>query len=141
MGPAVKNTHEASALLQALCQQPGVTLEIPASDDWDVIHQLMREGDLSARLCTVAYLAALAISKGWRLVSFNRDFERFGDLQRLSLSSGGPSDQPTLIQLSDGLKFRILMQQRCSAKTSRCGDPGISNGKPMQRLDPGGFQQ
>ena len=32
MGPAVKTTHEASALLQALCQQPGVKLTIPASD-------------------------------------------------------------------------------------------------------------
>ena len=49
----------------------------------------MREGNLQARLCTDAYLAALAISNGWRLVSFDRDFERFGGLQRLSLSSGG----------------------------------------------------
>ena len=89
MGPVVKTTREASALLQALCQQPGVKLTIPASDGWDMFHQLMRERDLSARLCTDAYLAALAISNGWRLVSFDRDFERFGGLQRLSLSSGG----------------------------------------------------
>ena len=45
MGPAVKNTHEASALLQALCQQ-------------------QRLG----------------------LVRFDREFERFGDLQRLPLN-------------------------------------------------------
>ena len=89
MGPDVKTTHEASAILQSLCQQPGVSLAIPASDGWDVFHQLMRARDLSARLCTDAYLAALAISNGWRLVSFDRDFERFGDLQRLSLRSGG----------------------------------------------------
>ena len=62
---------------------------IPASDGWDVFHQLMRESDLSARLCTDAYLAVLAISNGWRLVSFNRNFERFVGLQPLSLSSGG----------------------------------------------------
>ena len=49
----------------------------------------MRERTISARLYTAAYLAALTISNGWRLVSFDRDFERFGDLQRLSLSSGG----------------------------------------------------
>jgi hypothetical protein len=42
---------------------------------------------------------------------------------------------------NNGLEFRILMQQRGPAQTNRCGDPGISNGKPMQRLDPGGFQQ
>ena len=86
MGPAVQTTYEASAILQSLCQQPGVSLAIPASDGWDVFHQLMREGNLTTRLCTNAYLAALAISNGWRLVSFDRDFERFGDLQRLPLN-------------------------------------------------------
>ena len=86
MGPAIKTTYEASAILQALCQQPGVSLAIPTIYGWDVFHQLMREGDLSARLCTDAYLAALAISNGWRLVSFDRDFERFGDLQQLPLN-------------------------------------------------------
>lgn len=89
MGPAFKTSHEASALLQALCRQPGVSLAISASDGWDVFHQLMRKGDLSARLCTDAYLAALAISNGWRLVSFDRDFERFGEMQRLLISTGG----------------------------------------------------
>jgi predicted nucleic acid-binding protein len=47
---------------------------------------LMSEGDFSARLCTDAYLSALTISNGWRLVSFDRRFERFGDLQRLKLN-------------------------------------------------------
>ncbi len=86
MGPAVLTTHEASAHLQALCQQPGVSFAIPASDGWDVFHQLMSEVNLSPSLCTDAYLAALAISNGWRLVSFDRDFERFGDLQLLLLN-------------------------------------------------------
>ena len=48
--PAVKTTHEASAILQALCQQPGMSLAIPASNGWDVFHQLMREGDLTPAL-------------------------------------------------------------------------------------------
>jgi predicted nucleic acid-binding protein len=39
----------------------------------------------SGRLCTDAYLAALAIANGWRLVSFDRDFERFESLERLAL--------------------------------------------------------
>ena len=71
----------------------------------------MREGTISARLYTAAYLAALTISNGWRLVSFDHVFKHFGALQRLTLSTGVSSGQPTLIQLSDGLKFRILMQQ------------------------------
>ena len=71
----------------------------------------MHEGTISARLYTAAYLAALTISNGWRLVSFDHVFKHFGALQRLTLSTGVSSGQPTLIQLSDGLKFRILMQQ------------------------------
>ena len=63
----------------------------------------MREGTISALLYTAAYLAALTISNGWRLVSFDNVFKHFGALQRLTLRSGGSSDQPTLIQLSDGL--------------------------------------
>ena len=78
----------------------------------------MREGTISARLYTAAYLAALTISNGWRLVSFDHVFKHFGALQRLTLSTGVSSGQPTLIQLSDGHKFRILMQQRCLAKES-----------------------
>lgn len=38
-----------------------------------------------ARLHTDAYLAALAIANGWRLVSFDRDFERFQGLHWLPL--------------------------------------------------------
>jgi predicted nucleic acid-binding protein len=54
MGTAVRNAAEASALLEALCQQPGVRLAKPEHN-------------------------------GWRLVSFDRDFERFAGLERLLL--------------------------------------------------------
>ena len=36
-----------------------------------------RGGEVPARLCTDAYLAAIAMANGWPLVSFDRDFERF----------------------------------------------------------------
>ena len=85
MGPAVRNPAEASALLDALCQQPGVGLAEPEHDGWEVFHQLLRGGEIPARLYTDAHLAALAIANGWRLVSFDRDFERFAGLQRLPL--------------------------------------------------------
>ena len=85
MGPAVSNAAEASALLEALCQQPGVGLAEPEHGGWEVFHQLLRGGEIPARLCTDAHLAALAIANGWRLVSFDRDFERFAGLQRLPL--------------------------------------------------------
>ncbi len=50
-----------------------------------MFHQLLRSGEVPPRLCTDAYLAALAIVNGWRLVSFDLDFERFEGLQRLEL--------------------------------------------------------
>ncbi|MFN9644158.1 MAG: TA system VapC family ribonuclease toxin [Cyanobacteriota bacterium] len=90
MGTAVRNPAEASNLLDTLCQQPGVRVAEPKDDGWDVFHQLLRGGALPARLCTDAHLAALAIANGWRLVSFDRDFEQFEALNRLSL----PGSQP-----------------------------------------------
>jgi uncharacterized protein len=86
MGTAVKNAAEASALLEALCQQHGVQLAEPEHNGWEVFHQLLLSAELPARLCTDAHLAALAIANGWRLVSFDRDFERFEGLERLLLA-------------------------------------------------------
>jgi toxin-antitoxin system PIN domain toxin len=85
MGSAALNATEASELLQAFCNQPGVELAVTEHGGWEVFHQLLRTGALPTRLCTDAYLAALAISHGWRLVSFDRDFERFDRLNLLLL--------------------------------------------------------
>lgn len=83
MGAAVMSAVEASVLLQAFCRQPGVSLAAPEHDGFEVFHQFLRHGDLPARLCTDAYLAVLAIANHWRLVSSDRDFERFEGLQWL----------------------------------------------------------
>ena len=85
MGAAVKTPQEASALLEALCQQPGVSLAAAEHGGWEMFHHLLCKGNLPARLCTDAHLAALAMANGWRLVSFDRDFERFAGLERLLL--------------------------------------------------------
>jgi len=87
MGSAVKSAAEASELLEAFCRQPGVSLAAPEHDGFEVFHQLLSSGELPARLCTDAYLAALAMANGWRLVSFDRDFERFGGLHLLQPAS------------------------------------------------------
>lgn len=86
MGPAVKTPAEASQLLQAFCTQPGVAMARPQSGAWDVFHAFLRHGELPSRLCTDAYLAALAVANGWRLVSFDNDFGRFEGLHWLQLS-------------------------------------------------------
>ena len=62
------HSHHHQAL--HYCQQPVVS---------------MGSAELPPRLCTEAYLAALAIANGWRLVRFDRDFERFEGLERLAL--------------------------------------------------------
>ena len=85
MGAAVKSANEASALLEACCQQPGVSMAPAEPQVWDLFHQLLRSGEVPARLCTDAYLAAIAMANGWRLVSFDRDFERIEGLARLTL--------------------------------------------------------
>jgi toxin-antitoxin system PIN domain toxin len=85
MGASAMNTMEASELLEAFCREPGVELANTEHGGWEVFHQLLRTGELPTRLCTDAYLAALAIAHGWRMVSFDRDFERFAQLELLLL--------------------------------------------------------
>ena len=85
MGAAIKTAKEASALLEACCQQPGVSMASAEPQGLDLFHQLLRSGEVPARLCTDDYLAAIAMANGWRLVSFDRDFDRFEDLARLTL--------------------------------------------------------
>ena len=85
MGAAVKTAKEASALLESCCQQPGVSMALAEPQGWGLFHQFLRSSEVPARLCTDAYLAAIAMANGWRLVSFDRDFERFEGLARLTL--------------------------------------------------------
>jgi toxin-antitoxin system PIN domain toxin len=85
MGAAVKSTAEASAVLKAFCAQPGVGMAEPEHDGWEIFHAILCSNDLPSRHCTDAYLAALAIANGWRLVSFDRDFSRFAGLEWLHL--------------------------------------------------------
>ena len=85
MGASVLGSAEASDLLQAFRRQPGVAMAAPEHDGWDLFHTLLSSAELPARLQTDAYLAALVIANGWRLVSFDRDFERFKGLNWLAL--------------------------------------------------------
>ena len=85
MGAAVKTAKEASALLEACCQQPGVSMALAEPQGWVLFHQFLRSGEVPARLCTDAYLSAIAMANGWRLVSFDLNFERFEGLERLTL--------------------------------------------------------
>ena len=85
MADAALTAAEASTLLETFVQQPGVCHAQPSNDGWDVFHGLMRQAEISPRLCTDAHLAALAITNQWRLVSFDHDFQLFPGLNLLQL--------------------------------------------------------
>lgn len=86
MGAAVKSTAEAAALLQAFCAQPGVAIADSEQNAWEIFHAVVLNLQLPPKHCTDAYLAALAMANGWRLVSFDRDFNQFKGLDWLALA-------------------------------------------------------
>ena len=85
MGAAVLGSAESSALLRGFCRQPGVAMAAAEHDGWDLFHATLCGAELPVRLHTDAYLSALAMANGWRLVSFDHDFDRFKGLNWLQL--------------------------------------------------------
>jgi hypothetical protein len=78
MGDAAQTPAQAAVVLHRFRAEPGVALADSEAGAWDVFHALLvGQPPLPARLCTDAYLAALAMARGWRLVSFDEDFGRF----------------------------------------------------------------
>jgi toxin-antitoxin system PIN domain toxin len=86
MGSAVKSSADASALLQSLCTQPGVSIAEAEEGAWGIFHRLACGLLQPSKHCTDAYLAALAMANGWRLVSFDREFKQFDGLDWLPLT-------------------------------------------------------
>ena len=82
MGQGVLNLVQAMALYQQFRAIPGVDL-LAEPKQCDSVLQNLVSADSSGqpmpnRLWTDAYLAAVALSSGARLVSFDQDFHRFG---------------------------------------------------------------
>lgn len=132
MDTAVRNPAEASALLEALCQQPGVALGVPDHDGWELFHQLLRGGELPTRLCTDAHLAALAIAHGWRLVRLASGGFRLIQAPELLLRSARPhrraaADPP-------------LRERGCPPRSGSRRDKGCQ-GRGIQQAGHGGWLQ
>jgi len=76
---------EAWERYENLIQSDSVTLE-PDPDDLEAfLGKWLKAGIVTSRTVTDAYLAAFAITAGHRLVSFDKDFLRFDDLDLLLL--------------------------------------------------------
>jgi predicted nucleic acid-binding protein len=97
MGPNVLNLTQAMAMYRQWLETPAVGLlaDPPGLDD--TIAQLLgRRGEPQPiRLWTDMCLAATAQSAGLRMVTFDRDFERFGLTRCLVLPTDSSTDAGT----------------------------------------------
>jgi len=85
MGDAVLTPTAAGEVLERFCEQPGVGFGGEPTDGWHVFQALLRKGTVAPQQCTDAHLAALSIVNGWRLVSFDPEFERYLGLRLLRM--------------------------------------------------------
>jgi toxin-antitoxin system PIN domain toxin len=85
MGSAALSAPAALAAYDQFAALPEVALRAePASCEAEM--RRIVQADLPARLLTDAYLAAFAMAADLRLVTFDRDFERFDGLKSLRLA-------------------------------------------------------
>ena len=72
---------EAFAYLRALRGQPGHTMLGPGPRHLEIMRRLCADTDARGDLIPDVQLAAIATEHACELVSFDRDFARFGDLR------------------------------------------------------------
>lgn len=72
--------ERALEFAETLRAQPNCVVLSPGDRHWSIFTRLCREGDARGNLVPDAYLAALAVESGSQLVSTDRDFARFEDL-------------------------------------------------------------
>jgi hypothetical protein len=97
MGSAALGAADALGLYDRFAALPEVDL-LPEPAGTGVVLRRLVDAALPARLLTDAYLAAVAIAGGLRLVSFDRDFGRFDglDLLRLPAASTDTGERTSL---------------------------------------------
>jgi uncharacterized protein len=72
---------EAEAAVSAWLAQPVAGILEPGERHWDVLRQLVREGQATGPLVSDAAIAAIAIEHGATLCTTDRDFARFPKLK------------------------------------------------------------
>ncbi|HEV2718703.1 MAG TPA: PIN domain-containing protein [Thermoanaerobaculia bacterium] len=61
-------------------QQPNVEIVEPDDRHWLILRTLLASAGTAGNLTSDAHLAALALGRGWTLVSTDHDFRRFARL-------------------------------------------------------------
>lgn len=80
---------EAETVVSTWFAQPTVGILEPGERHWEILSNLMREGQTTGPLIMDAVLAAIAIEHGSTLYTTDRDFARFSQLKwRDPLASG-----------------------------------------------------
>ena len=85
MGRAAMGLKEAFDAYRRFAALPEVGLQAEPGECDAMLRRLLKP-DTAARLWTDTYLAAFAVCAGLRLVTFDKDFARFGTLTRLQLA-------------------------------------------------------
>lgn len=75
------STLEAGAAVSSWLAQPNVGILEPGERHWDILRDVMREGQATGPLIMDAVLAALAVEHGATLCTTDRDFSRFPGLR------------------------------------------------------------
>jgi toxin-antitoxin system PIN domain toxin len=95
MGTSALDSAAALGVWQRWRQLPEVTL-LETAAGWEQGFIALAGAGLPPRLLTDAYLAAVALHGGFRLVSFDADFHRFEGLNFLHLTADhSPAPSPT----------------------------------------------
>jgi hypothetical protein len=71
---------EAEAIVTSWLEQPHVAILEPGERHWEILRQIVRDGQATGPLVMDAVLAAIAIEHGATLHTTDRDFSRFAGL-------------------------------------------------------------
>ena len=72
---------EAEAAISAWLAQPVAGIVEPGERHWDILHNLMSDGQTTGPLVMDAVLAAIALEHGATVCTTDRDFSRFPGIQ------------------------------------------------------------
>jgi toxin-antitoxin system PIN domain toxin len=75
------SASEATAAVDSWLAQPAVGVLEPGERHWDILRDIVREGQASGPLVMDAVLAAIALEHGATLCTTDRDFSRFSGLK------------------------------------------------------------
>jgi toxin-antitoxin system PIN domain toxin len=75
------STSEAEAAISSWLAQPAAGILEPGERHWDILRQLVRDGQTTGPLVMDAVLAAIAIEHGATIFTTDRDFSRFSGLR------------------------------------------------------------